>query len=64
MYGGFTDPVRVSYDPARAGQPAIPFSDVLRGAACIPQAISSTLCPIGNGLLQLAIQISLVLTYL
>jgi len=50
-----TDPVSLSYDPAVAGQPAIPFSTKLRNTILIRLILRLGLYPIGNGLFQPAI---------
>ena len=50
-----TDPVSLSYDPAVAGQLAIPFSTDLRDAILIRLILPLGLYPIGNGLFQPAI---------
>jgi len=56
MYWGFTDPAGGSYDPALAGQPAVPFSAILRDEAPIFQELFRMLCLIGNGLFQPAMK--------
>ena len=50
-----TDPVSLSYDPAVARQPAIPFSTKLRDTIPICLILHLGLYPIGNGLFQPAI---------
>ena len=42
----------MSYDPALAGQPAIPFSTKVRDMCPIRPILTFRLYPIGNGLFQ------------
>jgi len=56
MYWGFTDPAGESYDPVLAGQPAVPFSAILRDEAPILQELFRMLCLIGNWLFQPAMK--------
>ena len=50
-----TDPDSMSYDPAVAGQPAIPFSTQLRDMSPIRPTLYLRPRPIGHGFFQPAI---------
>ena len=53
---GVHGPLLLTYDPTIAKRPAIPYSAKTPGAQLSPPTVFPTLCPIGNGLFQPAIE--------